>query len=176
MDLIDTETAEAEVEAEVGAELVPPMPEAAPAVDYYYSASTGGFYVPGIHDSMPADVVGVAAAHHADLMAGQIRGGRIEPGPDGLPQVVHRAVDAQAAARAAMVCSRFQARAALHLAGLLEAAEAAVAQADPMTRLAWADAQEFRRTSPTIAALAGPLGLDDAALDQLFRTAMAISA
>lgn len=86
------------------------------------------------------------------------------------------AADLLAAERATMRCSRFQARAALHLAGLLDDTEAAVAAADPLVRIAWADAQEFRRDSPTIAALAGVLGLDDEDIDALFRTAMTITA
>lgn len=72
--------------------------------------------------------------------------------------------------------SRFQARAALHLAGLLDDAEAAVAAADRLTQLAWEDARDFRRDSPTIAALAGVLGLDDQAVDDLFRQAATITA
>lgn len=42
--------------------------------------------------------------------------------------------------------TRFQARAALHLAGLLPQVEALMADpaTDPIARLAWQDAQEFR--------------------------------
>lgn len=74
--------------------------------------------------------------------------------------------------------SRFQARAALHLAGLLDDVEALVAdpQTDMLTRLAWQDAQEFRRASPTVAAIAAALGMSDAQLDDLFRTAAGIVA
>lgn len=72
--------------------------------------------------------------------------------------------------------SRFQARAALHQAGLLEAAEAAVATSDMIVRLAWQDAQEFRRDSPTVATLADALGLTPAQLDELFRQAAGIVA
>jgi len=78
--------------------------------------------------------------------------------------------------RAGMVVSRFQARAALLNAGLLDAAEAAVAQADAVTKLAWADALEFRRNSPTIAALAGIVGLTDEQIDNLFIAAGKIQA
>lgn len=80
--------------------------------------------------------------------------------------------------RAAMVCSRLQARTALHQAGLLTAAEAAVAQADPVVQIAWADATEFRRDSPTIAALSNALEppLSDEQLDALFDPAMQITA
>ena len=78
--------------------------------------------------------------------------------------------------RAGMVVSRFQARAALHGAGLLSAVEKAVANADPITQLAWADALEFRRNSPTIAALAGVVGLTDDQLDALFIAAGQIQA
>lgn len=80
------------------------------------------------------------------------------------------------AARAGMVCSRFQARAALMQAGLLDQAEAIIAQADALTQLAWAEAVEFRRNSPTINAMGAALGMTDAQLDALFEAAMGIEA
>lgn len=74
--------------------------------------------------------------------------------------------------------TRFQARAALHLAGLLEQVEAVIA--DPATpvlaKLAWQDAQEFKRTSPTIAAMSSALGLTDQQLADLFALAAGIDA
>lgn len=78
--------------------------------------------------------------------------------------------------RAEMVVSRFQAKAALAGAGLLTAAETAVADADATAQLAWSEAVEFQRNSPTIAALAGLVGLDDDALDALFIAANQIKA
>lgn len=78
--------------------------------------------------------------------------------------------------REAMVVSRFQARAALLGAGLLAQVEAAVAAADPVTQMAWADAIEFRRNSPTIAALSSAIGLTDTQLDDLFNAAAQIHA
>lgn len=74
--------------------------------------------------------------------------------------------------------SRFQARAALHLAGLLDQVEALMVapETDMLARLAWQDAQEFRRHSPTVAAMGAALGLDDAQLDALFTTAAGIEA
>jgi len=72
--------------------------------------------------------------------------------------------------------TRFQARAALYNAGLLDAAEALMADADPIARLAWSDAQTFQRNSPTIAALAPALGLSDADIDALFAAAALIDA
>ena len=84
--------------------------------------------------------------------------------------------EALAAERADMVVSRFQARAALHAAGLLPQAEAAVSQADALTRMAWADAVVFQRTSPTIAAMAATLGLTETQVDDLFRAAMGVKA
>lgn len=74
------------------------------------------------------------------------------------------------------VVSRFQARAALFQAGILPAVEAAVASADPLTQMAWADAVEFRRDSAAIASIAAALGLDTSAVDTLFRAAADISA
>lgn len=78
--------------------------------------------------------------------------------------------------RSSMIVSRFQARAALLAAGLLPQVEAAVAAADPVTQMAWADAIEFRRNSPTIAALASAIGLTDTQLDDLFTAAAQIQA
>lgn len=74
------------------------------------------------------------------------------------------------------VVSRFQARAALHIAGHLPAVEAAIEAADPLTQMAWQDAQEFRRNSPTILAMATALGLSDARVDDLFVAAASIEA
>ena len=86
--------------------------------------------------------------------------------------------DALIAARASMVISPFQARAALSAAGLLSQVEAMMANPDTpdLVRLAWQHAQEFRRTSPTLLVLSSQLGLDDAALDELFATAAGITA
>lgn len=84
------------------------------------------------------------------------------PGPPAVPQAV----------------TRFQARAALHMAGLLPMVEALMTDpgTDALARLAWTDAQEFRRQSPTIAQMAVTLGLTDAQLDALFITAAGIDA
>ena len=62
--------------------------------------------------------------------------------------------------------------------GLLTTVETLMA--DPATpaiaRLAWAKAQEFRRDSPTIAAMSVPLELTSEQIDDLFRAAAKITA
>ena len=83
-----------------------------------------------------------------------------EPDPPATPQVV----------------SRFQARAALMDAGLLADVELAVGRAGPLIQLAWAEAVEWRRDSPTITAIGAALGLSPEALDDLFRAAAQITA
>lgn len=85
-----------------------------------------------------------------------------EPGVPHVPQTV----------------SRFQAKAALSDAGLLAQVDALMSDpaTDPIARLAWSDAQEFHRTSPTVAAMAQALGLSDTQLDALFAAAAEISA
>lgn len=82
------------------------------------------------------------------------------------------------AARSNMVVSRFQARAALHGAGLLDAVEAMMADpsTDMIARLAWQDAQEFRRLSNTVIEMGLVLGITDAQLDDLFEAAATITA
>lgn len=81
-----------------------------------------------------------------------------------------------AAWRATAKVSRFQARAALYASGKLGEVEAVVAKAGGMAGIAWADASEFRRDSPTIAALAAGAGLTDTDLDALFIAAAQITA
>ena len=80
--------------------------------------------------------------------------------------------------RARAVVSRFQAKAALDGAGLLDTIEAVMAHPETprLTRLAWADAQEFRRLSPTVESMAAVLSLSAQQLDDLFRTAATIEA
>lgn len=73
--------------------------------------------------------------------------------------------------------SRFQARAALAMAGKLEEVDVAIANSgNVIAQLAWSDAQVFERNSPTIAALAASLGLTEAQIDDLFRQAAKIVA
>jgi hypothetical protein len=75
------------------------------------------------------------------------------------------------------IVSRFQARAALMIAGKLADAEAAVAASnDPLTQLAWAEAVEWKRSSPALNGLAEAIGMTQADVDELFRTAASIEA
>lgn len=80
--------------------------------------------------------------------------------------------------RERMVASPFQARAALQEAGLLPQVETMMAapEADPIAKLAWETASEFRRFSPTVQQVAAQLGLTDEDLDALFEQAMTYEA
>lgn len=95
---------------------------------------------------------------HAAALAGQFGAVAAYVAPPPLPPQVPVAV------------SRFQAKVALDAWQLLDDVE--VMMADPatplVTRLAWADAQEFRRDSPIVLAMAQALGLTPAQLDELF--------
>jgi len=93
-----------------------------------------------------------------------------------VPPRKQTAAELLAVERSRMVCSRFQAKAALHAAGLLDDVETAMATADRFAQIAWADAIEFRRNSPTIKAMAAALELTEAQIDNLFRAAMQIEA
>jgi len=74
--------------------------------------------------------------------------------------------------------TRFQARAALAQAGLLDGVNGMMEHPDTpvIAKLAWADALEFRRHSPTVLALAGALGMSAQQLDELFVAAAGIEA
>lgn len=84
------------------------------------------------------------------------------PSPEPVPQLV----------------SRFQGRAALLNAGLLDQVETIVADpaTDRMVKLAWQDATEFQRDSATLSFLAEQLGLTSDDVDDLFRQAVQIVA
>lgn len=64
-----------------------------------------------------------------------------------------------------------QARLALRAAGLLDAAETAIAAAGEDALISWEYATEFVRTEPLIEAMRVALGLTVAQIDDLFRDA-----
>lgn len=74
--------------------------------------------------------------------------------------------------------SAFQAKAALHNAGLLDAVEAyfAATDTDPVQVLAWHNATTFERSSPTLAAASAKLGMTSEQLDALFTAAAQLQA
>jgi hypothetical protein len=117
---------------------------------YLYSPTTRGFYLPEIHgDTIPGDAAPVTDEERAAIL------GTVTPGQPAPVTVV----------------SMRQARLALLAAGLLDDANAAVAAAGQAAQIEWEFSNEVRRDNALIAALAGPLGLDDAALDALFEQA-----
>lgn len=74
--------------------------------------------------------------------------------------------------------TRFQALAALHLAGHLPAVQAIMAAPETpvLAKLAWDNALSFERSSPLLNGLAGTLGLTSQDLDDLFTAAAGIAA
>ena len=76
--------------------------------------------------------------------------------------------------RAQMAATRYQAKAALHQAGLLVQVEALMESADPLNRFEWEEKPRFTRTSPTLNWAASQLDLTDTEVDDLFRAAMSI--
>lgn len=73
-------------------------------------------------------------------------------------------------ARSTMVVSPFQAKAALLQSGLLKSVEDLMTDptTDPLIKLAWDTASEFRRISPAVVGMAKALGWTDAKLDEVF--------
>lgn len=141
----------------------------------FYSASAGGFYSTEVHgNNMPGDVVSITAERYQALLVGQTQGKQITAGVSG-PVLTDPAAPVVTVPQSV---TRFQARAALSRAGLFTTVNSAMVAfpIDDERRLAWEDAQEFRRTSPTMLQMAAALGLNDAALDALFTTAAGIEA
>lgn len=67
-----------------------------------------------------------------------------------------------------------QARLALNAAGLLDKVEQAVAASDKSVQIAWDFATEINRDDPIIAAMKDSLGISDDALDEMFKSAVAL--
>lgn len=87
-----------------------------------------------------------------------------------------QAAEALEAERKRMAVSAFQALQALDDFNYLDAAEAAIAQADAKSQRAFNKATEFRRNSPTVQAIADTVGISESQLDELFRHAKTIEA
>lgn len=123
----------------------------------YYKTSNGQVFA---YDSLAdlqkygaPDLIPLTAAEVAVLTA---------PAPPKVPQSV----------------TRFQALAALHLAGHLPAVQAIMANSETpvLAKLAWDNALSFERTSPTLGSLAQTLKLSSSDLDELFILAAGIEA
>ena len=80
--------------------------------------------------------------------------------------------------RQSAVVTPFQGKAALFQAGLLDDVESLIADAstDTITKLAWANAIEWKRMSPMIVSLATALSLTDEQVDTLFKEASSVEA
>lgn len=72
--------------------------------------------------------------------------------------------------------SRAQAKISLARAGLLEQANALIAQAGVEAQIWWQDASTFDRNHPLIEQIGGALEQDEEAIDELFRVAASVSA
>ena len=72
--------------------------------------------------------------------------------------------------------TKFQAKVALYQAGMLEAVEAEISKPETQMemKLAWQDAQTFKRTSSFVNGMASLLGLTDQQVDDLFVLAAAV--
>lgn len=72
--------------------------------------------------------------------------------------------------RAGMSLPRLAFKAALLELGLLDLAAERVAEADPLTRLKWAEAVDFPRADPMIDTIGAQLGLTPEQIDELYRS------
>jgi len=146
-----------------------------------YSPSRRGFYVDVVtYSDPPDDLVDISFELHTELMLAQEQGATIQPDQDGTPIAVYPVAPTPEEVlqdwRSKAKVSRFQAMAALYNAGLLDEAVEVVTQAGGLIKIAWDNAIEFRRNSPTILDLALALGLDEEELDALFIVAAEIEA
>jgi len=57
-------------------------------MNYFYSNSTTGFYIEGLHADIPNDAVAITEAHYQALLDGQSQGQVIVTGENGQPQLI----------------------------------------------------------------------------------------
>ena len=141
----------------------------------FYAKSTGGFYDAAIHGgNIPSDAVEITSDYRWELISGQSEGKIISSDESGYPILI----DIPVVVVIPQVVSRFQGRAALANAGHFTTVNNYMSSfpVDNLQRLAWEDAQEFRRNSPTVAAMQTLLNLSDAEIDDLFIEAATIEA
>lgn len=138
-----------------------------------YSPSTGGIYPTDAYAEFPEDALSIPDALYAKYQAGEIAGFRVTEGGK-VVEFVPPAADP----REFVTVTAFQAHAAIARAGLYDQVSQMMEAPDtPLEyRLAWTKAQEFRRLSPVVLAMAGPLGLSEQQLDDLFALAATIEA
>ena len=156
----------------------------------FYSKSTNGFYVEGIHKTLPEDVVEITEAERSAALDGQREGGAIQGDASGKPvSVMPTALtDAEILTewRTTAKLYRRDFCIALKRAAILSASEAiAAAKGDwPATfasalsglpqdaqdeaQIEWAAVQEIRRNHPMIALLGTAASMTDAQVDALF--------
>lgn len=115
-----------------------------------------------------------------EVFAYEADGSQDEFIPEALVQMTQEEVDLHRSPKlfAPRVVSKFQGRAALAQAGLLASVQSYMdAQpADSLAKLAWEHAQEFRRQSPSVLAIASALNLTNKQLDDLFVLAATMEA
>ena len=141
---------------------------------YYFTSEPSAFWNDAVHKTIPEGAVEVTDEDYTALMAGQSEGKRIVADETGHPVLTKQESITPVVPTSV---SRFQARAALLSAGLLEAADRAVAASeDQLAQMAWSEATVFRRDSPTIASFAATLGLSGEDVDSLFIAAAQIHA
>ncbi len=90
-------------------------------------------------------------------------------------RIVREMTEAEQIERLGVSVTRAQGRVALHNAGLLDSAEAAVAAGGKVLQITWEDATIWYRKSAMIADIADALGLTDDDVDQLFKDAAAVA-
>ena len=120
---------------------------------------------------MPADVVEITDEFYLELLEGQSNGKVIDWSGD-LPVLIIPEI----VISIPQEVTKFQAKVALYQAGMLEAVEAEISKPETQMemKLAWQDAQTFKRTSSFVNGMASLLGLTDQQVDDLFVLAAGI--
>ncbi|NVM87452.1 hypothetical protein FHT32_001091 [Variovorax sp. SG517] len=137
----------------------------------FYSPSKNGFFDDEVHAELPLDAVPLAVEEHESLLAQQAAGWTIKPGPGGRPKTVLEALPDMVPHQVSMR----QARRALLAVHKLQAVDEAIATLPSPQREAaeidWNYGATVERFSPFVSVLGPLIGLDDAALDELFLAA-----
>lgn len=132
----------------------------------FYSAQQRGFYDSTLHSILPDDAKEISRENWQQLLLAQSQGKEIVGDENGFPVLTDPVP-------VPPEVSRFQLRAALHLAGLLNDVEAMMTDSltDMIVRLSWQDTQRFQWNCNTMNAIARQLSMTEQQVQQLFFSA-----
>lgn len=137
--------------------------------NFVYSATTGGFYIVGLHSDIPNDAVAITEQYHDDLIEKQGEGFVITANGEGYPVATPRPLPTIKELRAGMVIRADIAQFKLVKLGFFEKCDSVIMDSTSSDlRILWNTSPDYHRLDPNLIELLTAAGFDDDAIDRLF--------